>query len=176
MYKLNALLRPLFQLLQPLRQRFDTLPANDKRALVIMCVTILVACTYLLLSGTYSYQQKSLAYYKDAIEDLRWINLNKEQLQKLAGSQSTPATAAGSTDSLIAVASGAAKPFGITFKRFQPEGDTSLRLWIEAAEFDKLLKWIDVLNKQGIVLDQLDVDRLEKQVGMVDARVLLRRD
>ncbi len=97
-------------------------------------------------------------------------------MKQSSGTQISAVTSAASDDSLIAVATSTAKTLGISFKRFQPEGDTGLRLWIEAAEFDRLLQWVDVLTKQGIILEQLDVDKLEKQVGMVDARVLIRRE
>lgn len=172
----RAVILKMTALAQPLRQRFDALPANDKRALLIMIVTVLAAVAYLLFSTTHTYQQKSIAFYKDAREDMYWMNINKAEIKKLVTPQAGASSATPSDGSLIAAATGAAKPFNVSFKRFQPEGDTGLRLWIEAAEFDRLLQWIDAMNKQGIVLEQLDVDRLEKQVGLVDARILLKRE
>jgi general secretion pathway protein M len=169
-------MQKLLVLLQPVQQRLKELPANDKRALLIMSVTIAVALAYFLVSGTYSYQQKSISFYKSALEDARWINVNKDQIKTLTTSQSVTSNTAGLDESLIAVATATAKSLGISFKRVQPEGDTGLRLWIEATPFDGVMKWIDALAKQGIVLEQLDVDRLEKQIGMVDARILIKRD
>lgn len=160
-----------------LRQRFDALPPNDRRALLMMCAAIVLALLYFSLSASRDYQQSALLHYQDAREDQRWITLNLAQLRNLtgtAGHAGAAAPAGGDADaSLINRATTTARPFGIVFKRFQPEGDTGLRLWIEAAEFDQLIRWTGALEQQHIVLDQLDVDKLDKQPGMVDARVLI---
>ena len=169
-------MQKFLMLLQPIQQRLKELPANDKRALLIMSVTIAVALAYFLVSGTHSYQQKSISFYKAALEDTRWIDVNKDHIKTLTTSPSAVSNTTGSDESLIAVATASAKSLGISFKRVQPEGDIGLRLWIEATPFDAVMKWIDALASQGIVLEQLDVDRLEKQVGMVDARILIKRD
>lgn len=158
-----------------LRQRFYALPPNDRRALLIMVAAITVTLLYFSLSSSHDYQQSSLLRYKDARESSRWINLNLAQIRSMAGAASKPGVspAGGSDASLINRATTTAKPFGIVFKRFQPEGDTGLRLWIEAAEFDQLIRWTGALEQQQIVLDQLDIDKLDKQPGLVDARVLI---
>lgn len=166
------------QSLQGARQRFDSLPANDRRALVIMVVAILLTVIYFAFSASLRYQKASILHYKDAREDARWINLNMPELKKMAGAAQAdkPAASAAPTDTtLIGLATTSAKPFGIVFKRFQPEGDTSLRLWIEEAPFDGLMKWVAGLGQLGITLDQLDVDRLDGQPGLVDARILVTR-
>ena len=165
----------LDQQLAPWRARYEQLPQNDKRAVWLMVTVVSMALAYWLLSSTYHYQQRALSDYKKAREDYRWMVLNQALLQTLVTSSN--AVAAGSNDtSLIAVATESAKTFKLTFKRYQPEGETGLRLWIEAGEFDQTLRWLDTLQAQGVVLEQFDVDKLDKQIGMVDARVLLRRD
>jgi general secretion pathway protein M len=162
-------------LIVSLRQRFDALPPNDRRALLIMSAAIAVTVLYFSLNSSREYQQSALLHYQDARENSRWINLNLAQIRSMAGAASKPGAApvGGSDASLINRATTTAKPFGIVFKRFQPEGDTGLRLWIEAAEFDQLIRWTGALEQQQIVLEQLDVDKLDKQPGLVDARVLI---
>lgn len=158
-----------------LRQKFQALPANDKRALLIMFGAIALTVLYFSLTSSRQYQKVSIQRFQDQYDNVRWIQLNLDTLSKLGNApvQSTANAAAGNDNSLINQATTLAKPFGIVFKRFQPEGETGLRLWIEAAEFDQLLRWIAALDSQHIIIDQLDVDKLDKQVGMVDARVLL---
>lgn len=170
----------LNQWMASLRQRADALPANDRRALLLMFAVIGLLLVYLSITVSRSYQQSAIVRYKDMKEDVSWIALNENVLKQIAVGETqakgtvTPA-AQGSDASLINIATTTAKPFGIAFKRFQPEGDAGLRLWIEGAEFDKLLRWVAILKQQNISLDQLDIDRLEKQQGMVDARVLVSR-
>lgn len=158
-----------------MRQRFDALPPNDRRALLLMFAVIGLTVVYFSLAASRAYQQRAVADYKVMREDFRWFAVNLPQVrQRLQVVAAKPAGPAGTADaSLINRATTSAKPFGIVFKRFQPEGETGLRLWIEAAEFDQLMRWLAALEKQQIQLDQLDVDKLDKQVGMVDARVLV---
>jgi general secretion pathway protein M len=167
------------QFVRGAHQRFDALPSNDRRALLVMFAAVGLLLVYLSFSMSRQYQQSAISRYKTMKENVAWIAVNLGALQQVSAAESSnkqPASVTTQNDaSLINIATTSAKPFGITFKRFQPEGDTGLRLWIEAAEFDKLLRWIAVLKQQDISLDQLDVDRLEKQQGMVDARILVSR-
>lgn len=152
------------------RQRFEALPSNDRRALLIMVSAIALTVLYFSLSVSREYQQSAIMRYKDSSEDNRWIALN---LPKIS-SMTNPASQSATQDaSLINRATTLAKPFGIVFKRFQPEEETGLRLWIEGAEFDQLMRWIAALGQQGIRVDQIDINKQEKQPGIADARVKL---
>lgn len=167
------MMNQLLALTYKLRQRFDALPANDRRALLIMFAAIGITVVYFSLSASRDYQQSAISYYKDMREQSRWFAVNMPQIRNQLQAGAKPAGGNAGDASLINRATTSAKPFGIVFKRFQPEGETGLRLWIEGAEFDLLMRWIAALDKQQIQLDQLDVDKLDKQVGMVDARILL---
>lgn len=156
-----------------LRQRYEALPSNDKRALLIMAGAIVLTVLYFSLSGTRDYQQSAIARYQHSSEDSRWITLNLPQIRNLANAAKQPDNAGTSDASLINRATTSGKPFGIVFKRFQPEGETGLRLWIEGAEFDQLIRWVAALEQQHIQLDQLDINKQAKLAGVVDARVLV---
>lgn len=155
------------------RQRYEALPSNDRRALLIMGGAIALTVLYFSLSGTRDYQQSAIARFQRSSEDSRWISLNLPQMRNLANAAAQPDNAGSPDASLINRATTSAKPFGIVFKRFQPEGETGLRLWIEGAEFDQLIRWVAALEQQHIQLDQLDIDKQAKLSGVVDARVLL---
>ncbi|HNL91574.1 MAG TPA: type II secretion system protein GspM, partial [Pseudomonadales bacterium] len=58
-------------------------------------------------------------------------------------------------------------------KRFQPQDENGLRLWIEGAEFDMLMRWLAALDQKNIKLNQLEIGRQEKQPGLAEARVLV---
>ncbi len=160
-----------------LQQRFAALPVNDRRALLVMTAAIVLTAVYFSLTLSYGYQQRAIAQYKVVREDARWIKLNLKQIEAAIGKvEKTPVAVPADGDaSLLSIANASAKSFNLNFKRFQPEADTGLRLWLEAAEFDQILRWLATLEARGVVLDQLDIDRLEKQNGMVDARILLSR-
>jgi len=159
----------------PLKQKFDQMPANDQRALLIMFAAICLAVVYLSLSLSNNYQTSAVKRYESAQQDSRWIDANQAKLLELAAARKKLLEKASDQEgsSLINQATVSAKPFGIAFKRFQPQDENGLRLWIEGAEFDMLMRWLAALDQQNIKLNQLEIVKQEKQSGLAEARVLI---
>lgn len=159
----------------PLKQKFDQMPANDQRALLIMFIAICLAVVYLSLSLSNNYQTSAVKRYESAQQDSRWIDANQAKLLELAAARKKLLEKASDQEgsSLINQATVSAKPFGIAFKRFQPQDENGLRLWIEGAEFDMLMRWLAALDQQNIKLNQLEIVKQEKQSGLAEARVLI---
>lgn len=159
----------------PLRQKFDQMPASDQRALLIMLAAIFLAVIYLSLSLSSGYQQAAVKRYAYTQQDSRWVDANQAKLLELAAARKKLLEKGSDEEgsSLINQATVSAKPFGITFKRFQPQDENGLRLWIEGAEFDMLMRWLAVLDEQNIKLNQLEIVKQEKQSGLAEARVLI---
>jgi general secretion pathway protein M len=60
-------------------------------------------------------------------------------------------------------------------QRVQPEGSGSVRVWLDGANFDELVRWIAVLDRQhGIGVTALAVERGAAS-GIVNARLTLER-
>ncbi len=157
------------------KQKIDNLPAGDQRALLIMCCAIALAVIYLSLSWSSSYQKSALTYYEKTLEDSRWMDANHNKLIELASVKKKKLEKNSEDEgaSLINLVTTYAKPFGIAFKRFQPQDESGLRLWIEGAEFDMLMRWLAALNQQNIQLNQLEITRQERQPGLAEARLLV---
>lgn len=84
---------------------------------------------------------------------------------------------AGTGQSLLAVvdqsrkASSLAKPPS----RLQPEGDATVRIWLEDVPFDQLVRWLNELQtRYGVRVDNADIER-ESASGLVNARLTLMR-
>ena len=100
------------------------------------------------------------------------------QIEMLAAS--TPRSAAppaGAGQSLLAIvdqsskASAMAKPPS----RLQPEGDDTVRIWLDDVPFDALLRWLGELqSRYGVRVDNADIER-ESGPGLVNARLTLMR-
>lgn len=164
----------LMALVESARQRMDAMPSNDRRALLIMFVAIGLTIIYLSLSMTHDYQKSAIAHYNSSLQDSRWMSINKSSIHELVAAKKKAAEAGDSAgSSLINQATTSAKPFGIAFKRFQPQDENGLRLWIEGAEFDQLMRWLSALDRQHIHVDQIEISRQEKLSGIADARVLI---
>ncbi len=82
----------------------------------------------------------------------------------------------GSGRSLLSTVDSSSKQAGLGeyIKRIQPEGQDSVRLWIENAPFDALANWLLQMQSQhGIVLDNGSLDRSDR-AGTVKARLTLK--
>lgn len=158
------------------RQRYSALPDNDKRALLIMVAAMVLALVYWSLASSHKSQQQAQQFYQKSVQDYLWLVTNDPYIRSLQSQQSAVEMIdGGDSGSLINIATTAAKPFGMDIKRFQPEGEDGLRMWLDGAEFDQLIRWLAMMEQQGLVVEQVDVDRLKGQSGRVDVRVMLLR-
>lgn len=84
---------------------------------------------------------------------------------------------AGTGQSLLAVvdqsrrASALSKPPS----RLQPEGEDTVRIWLEDVPFDALVRWLnDLQTRYGVRVADADIER-ESGPGLVNARLTLMR-
>ena len=62
----------------------------------------------------------------------------------------------------------------MSFKRYQPVGDSGLSLWLENSAFNQLVLWLERLEKRhGIRVDEISVERAA-QDGVVNVRLVLQ--
>jgi general secretion pathway protein M len=59
-------------------------------------------------------------------------------------------------------------------RRLQPEGEAMVRVEIEATDFNRLIGWLDRLQKQGVETTSLSLTRVE-DTNEADARLTLER-
>ncbi len=110
-------------------------------------------------------QQELLAWMQQSAAEVR-------RLQAGAG-QSRQARARGG-QSLLALIDSTAKRarLGAALKRVEPDGSGRVRVWLEQAAFDDLVRWLGQLQQRyGVRVDSIAVDRDEKP-GRVAARVV----
>lgn len=68
-----------------------------------------------------------------------------------------------------------ATPLGGAVQRLQPEGQASVRVWLENAAFDDLVRWLGTLEREhGVSPSAIAVERTDS-AGLVNARVTLDR-
>ncbi len=83
----------------------------------------------------------------------------------------------GQGRSLLAVVDQTGKEGGLgsAITRMQPEGDNTVRVWLEQADFVAVLRWLALLeNTYGVAVVEAAVDR-ETQPGLVRVRLGLVR-
>lgn len=83
----------------------------------------------------------------------------------------------GQGRSLLAIVDQTGKENGLggAITRMQPEGDATVRIWLEQADFAALIRWLGALESTyGVAVIEAAIDR-EAQPGLVRARIALVR-
>jgi general secretion pathway protein M len=127
---------------------------------------------WLPVHAGYSNLKANVAEQKSTAE---WMQRSAAQLAALKGSGGQASAGLGGR-SLLAVTDSTARAGGLgaELKRVEPEGQDSVRVWLDGAPFDVLVKWLSTLSStHGIQVDTATLERSEV-AGRVDARLTLQ--
>lgn len=104
----------------------------------------------------------------------QWMQQSAAEVQRLRGAGGGAAAPGGAT-SLLAVADATLREAQLSpaVRRIQPEGEDVVRVVLEQAAFDDVMLWLGNLQRRGVGLADLAVDR--QQPGRVSARLTLKR-
>ena len=115
---------------------------------------------------------------QESVSDQRatavWMQESAQAIQRLRSSSGAAPKGLGGR-SLLAVTDSTARAGGLgtALKRVEPEGGNSVRVWLEGAPFDVLIKWLGTLSTQhGVDADTATLERSEA-AGRVNARLTL---
>ncbi len=132
------------------------------------------------LIGIYVLIVEPLVAHKAMLE--RQISSQGQLLQWMRSTASSSVlqgggASGGRAESLFALVdrSARATPLAGALQRIQPEGQSVVRIWLDNASFDELVRWLATLERShGVVVTVLAVDRASEP-GKVTARLTLER-
>lgn len=163
------------------KQRFDVwwqdLSLRERRILMLGGLFLALFLPYIAI---WQPLHERLAAMHSVLErqriDLAWMLQASEEIKVLQGrSQASPQGSMATGQSLLGLVDSTARTGDMagTIRRIQPEGQATVRVWLENAPFDALLRWLDLLQQQyGIRINGVVVDR-QTQPGLVSARIVL---
>lgn len=157
--------------LDPYRQRWQALSTRDQRALLVMaaCLIFFAAWT-LVVTPILGHAQRQQDRYRAELENLAWMQANAAVAQQSAR-QASGALPPG--QSLLAVINASAQAAGLSLQRFEPDGETRVRVTLEKAVFTDVMRWLVSLEQQyGIVTGSLTADS-PGEPGLVNIRLTL---
>jgi general secretion pathway protein M len=104
---------------------------------------------------------------------LQWMRQAAQEVKKLRGSGSNRGKSTGG-QSLLSVIDRTAKSgrLGAALKRVQPDGEKRVRVWMEAANFDDVIRWLVLLDTRYGVSIENSVFEVKQEPGRVDARLV----
>jgi general secretion pathway protein M len=156
---------------------FDNLDTREKRILIVGAVVLLVALMYLLAWEPFIKKSASLEKSNQENEMLlTWMEQSADEAKELQAKLKANGPA-GSTkgQSLLGIIDKTAKSgnLGKSVKRVQPDGQTKAHVWLENANFNDVIKWLESLqHKQGIHIVTSVIEKQE-EAGLVNARLVL---
>lgn len=153
-------------------QKWNALPASDQRALGLLA--LFLGATFIvfgLFKPAHNYFEQAREDAAQSRELVEWINRQRPQLERVERASGGSNQAQGT---LLQRVTAAAKNHNVTIKRFEPEGDGRIRLWVDQARYQDLQPWLNTLLQQRFVVQSVSVDALAEE-GMVSARLTLDR-
>jgi general secretion pathway protein M len=136
-----------------------------------MAVFILVSLfIFVILIPATDYKTRAEAHYRGSLDSIEWMQSNRGYVSK--GNQLRAQRDEG--QSLLGIANNTSKAYQLRFKRYQPVGDSGLSLWLDNVSFNKVVFWLERLDKKyGISVKEIAIDR-QQEKGLVNVRLVLQ--
>jgi general secretion pathway protein M len=163
-------------LLARFRAWWATLAERERRALGTGAVALALILAYVAgwqpLAKARHQREAALAEARSLAVTLEKLAVEVQRRRGTGGGQ-----VQGAGQSLLAVVDASRKASSMTKppSRLQPEGEATVRIWLEDVPFDALLRWLNDLQlRYGVRVDNADIER-ESASGLVNARLTLMR-
>lgn len=152
----------------------DSLEQGERRMVIVGAVLLLVMLIYVsaweplvkkvdALRTSTAEQQVLLNWMKQAAQEVKQLRGSSGQISKPASGQS-----------LLSLVDSTAKAarLGKSLKRVQPDGEQKVRVWLEAANFDDVVRWLTTLETRKGVRIISTVFQAKEAAGQVDVRLV----
>lgn len=162
------------QTLAQLQAWFNGLEQREQLLASIGAVLVGITLLYLML-----WEPVAKAHLRREA-DLASARQLAQRIELLSGQSRNNSTATASINrsmSLLAAVDQASKAGALNkpLSRIQPEGDTEVKVWLEATSFDALIRWVDQLQaRDGIIVRAAQIEK-DAAPGAVTAQLSLVR-
>jgi general secretion pathway protein M len=155
--------------LAKLRSSWRRLSGREQQLIGVLIVIALCLVVYLGLWKPLDNRAKT---HKQMLileqERLEVVIKQANQIESMRQKNGSEGVVAQPLNQVIATSS---STLGISLIRLQPKNE-QLQVWIEPLSFDRLVDWLDMLERQyGVQVTALDIERAESS-GMVEIRRL----
>lgn len=155
-------------------RQFESLPSRDRMALKILSLVVLILILYFSMwvpAKAFMDQNKSDLEFNKQL--LALVVDNKTTLSSMNRSGASSSAKILDSQQLVSSVTNLAKQNKIALKRFEPSGENKLKVWVDDAPFDKMIKWLDRMKKSlGVTVEQITIEK-DDSPGLVSARMTL---
>jgi general secretion pathway protein M len=153
----------------------DKLEPKERMMLAVGSVVLLLLLIYVLILAPIRSAYQSLKMgVAEQRETVAWMQSSAQTIQHLRSSSGSSSQGLGGR-SLLSVTDSTARAGGLgaALKRVEPEGSNSVRVWLDGASFDVLIKWLVTLStRHGVDASSVTFER-SGVAGLVNARLTL---
>ncbi|MFK7955885.1 MAG: type II secretion system protein GspM [Lysobacterales bacterium] len=147
--------------------------AREKAMLGLAGFSLTIFVVWLAVWRPLSGQHERLTRQVSTLNsELPWIRAAAAQVERLSAS-GAPVSRGG--QSLLSLAESSARGAGMadSWRRAEPGNEGQLRVWLENASFDTLMRWLSVLQQRyGVSVAEASIDQAGLP-GVVNVRLLL---
>lgn len=159
-----------------MKQWWLGLQASERRTLSIGGIVLGISLLYFGLWEPFQNKVDVLENSVATNQSLSvWMDKSAAEVIRLRGTGSSP-SAIKDNRSLLSLVDQTAKRGGLgqAVKRVEPDGQEAVRVWLEQASFDDMMRWLlKIEQSNGITVKSITIDRQEQQ-GRVNARLSLQ--
>lgn len=159
-----------------MKEWFEGLGSREQLMVGVAAIAVALFLIYALLWSPLNSGYQDMKNRVDAQRETAvWMQQSAQQLQQLKRSRGATRGLGGR--SLLATADSTARSNGLgpSLKRVEPEGTNNVRVWLENASFDLVVKWLGMLSTTyGIETDSVTMERVAEIAGQVNARLTLK--
>jgi general secretion pathway protein M len=159
-----------------MKQWWEGLQARERRTLMLGALALGIMFFYF---GIWQPTHTRAAALEQQVADQRvllaWMQQASAEARALQGSAPARSAAGTSGQGLFALADQSARQAGLgnAIRRVEPSGNNRVRVNLEQASFDDMVRWLATLkSRHGIEIDTLSV-RAGNEPGRVNAQLLL---
>ncbi|MBK8971621.1 MAG: type II secretion system protein M [Hahellaceae bacterium] len=153
---------------------FHGLSHRDQLAVKALAAAVAVFLLYAMVwQPAADFRNQSKKQAESAYDDLKWMRENEGLARQLGGGSGGNKITLTEGQSLLSVVSASARTQNIELQRFEPKGDDKMNIWLDKVEFNRMMLWLENLNKTtGVSVEQISVDKTNEP-GIVTARLSL---
>ena len=159
---------------------FASLEANERRMLMIAAPMLLLMLLYVGVWEPLTNKVDDLRVSTTEQESLlAWMRGAAQEVKQLRGRSGQGQRAKPTTgESLLSLVDSTAKSgqLGTALKRVQPDGEQKVRVWLETASFDDVVRWLTALETRHGVHVVSSVFQAVEATGRVDVRLVFEAD
>lgn len=146
--------------------RWQVMPRRDRQLLKVLAVAVGLLLFYAFI---WLPLDRKLESARDRFEQERELHAYlREQAPNISGGARSERTIL-SSEQLQGVVTSTAQQHALVLERLDSDGSERLLISLSKAPFEKIVQWIQELEKKGAVLHEVSLER--RDIGKVDVRL-----